>query len=100
MFIDGNEIADQLASKAPDIHLRYLSFALAYRQGLPGKWSGSGWAGCWRSIGSPFMDKETIRTLLKDPLLKELGITEHELEQAKNNDEAGDSVLSFKKTSI
>jgi hypothetical protein len=46
------------------------------------------------------MDKETIRTLLKDPLLKELGITEHELEQAKNNDEAGDSVLSFKKTSI
>jgi ribonuclease HI len=37
MLIDGNEIAEQLASKAPDIHLWYLSLALAYLQWLPGE---------------------------------------------------------------
>jgi hypothetical protein len=46
------------------------------------------------------MDKEKIRTFLKSPLPKELGISEHEQEQAMNNDEAGDRALSFKKTSI
>jgi len=46
------------------------------------------------------MDKEKIRTFLKDPVLKELGITHHEQEQAKNNGEAGDRALSCKKTSI
>jgi len=46
------------------------------------------------------MGKEKVRTFLKDRLLKELGITQHEQEQAKNNDEAGDRALSFKKTSI
>jgi hypothetical protein len=37
MWIDGNEIADKLASKAPHIHLWYLSLALAYLQRLPGE---------------------------------------------------------------
>jgi len=36
MLVDGNEIADQLASKALDIHFWYLSLALAYVQRLPG----------------------------------------------------------------
>ena len=34
MCIERNEIADQLASKAPDIHLWYLSLTLAYLQSL------------------------------------------------------------------
>ena len=37
MLIDGKEIADQLASKAPDIHLWYLSRALAYLRRMPGE---------------------------------------------------------------
>jgi len=37
MLIDGNEIADQLACKALDIHFWYLSLALAYLQRLPGE---------------------------------------------------------------
>jgi hypothetical protein len=51
-------------------------------------------------IGSPFVDKGKLRTILKDPLLKELRNYSTWQKTAKRNDGASDRALPFQGISI